>query len=91
LTGLTRGAISKLIERLLKKGLVTRKESVADRRYQDIQLTPAAIRLVPALAKLADQNDEEFFGVLSKSERKLLTEILRKTAARHNLTQVPTE
>lgn len=91
LTGLTRGAVSKLIERLLRKGLVTRKESIRDRRYQDIQLTPAAVRLVPELAKLADQNDEEFFYVLSKSERKLLTEILKKTAALRNLTQVPIE
>lgn len=91
LTGLTRGAVSKLIERLLRKGLVTRKESVTDRRYQDIQLTPAAVRLVPELAKLADQNDEEFFCVLSKSERKLLTEILKKTAALRNLTQIPIE
>jgi DNA-binding transcriptional ArsR family regulator len=34
LTGLTRGAVSKLIERLLKKGFVTRRESSRDRRYQ---------------------------------------------------------
>src|SRR5271169_6920821 len=47
LTGLTRGAVSKLISRLLAKGLVTRKESAGDRRYQDIELRPAAITMVP--------------------------------------------
>jgi DNA-binding MarR family transcriptional regulator len=47
LTGLTRGAVSKLISRLLAKGQVTRKESTSDRRCQDIELTRAAITMVP--------------------------------------------
>jgi len=91
LTGLTRGAVSKLISRLLAKGLVTRKESTGDRRYQDIELTPTAIALVPRLAKLADKNDEEFFAGLSKTERSSLTAILQKVASEHQLTKVPIE
>jgi MarR family transcriptional regulator for hemolysin len=91
LTGLTRGAVSKLVDRLLLKGLVTRAESVADRRYQDIKLTRAAIRMVPKLAEMADENDEEFFRVLSKSERASLTQMLRKISAVHKLTNVPVE
>ncbi len=91
LSGLTRGAVSKLISRLLEKGLVTRKESSGDRRFQDIELTPAAVAIVPKLAKLADANDEEFFGVLSRSDRKALTGVLKKTAALHNLTKVPVD
>ncbi len=91
LTGLSRGAVSKLISRLLAKGLVTRKESAKDRRYQDIELTEMSVEMVPRLAKLADENDEEFFGVLTQAERKTLTEILRKTAALHGLTQMPVE
>lgn len=91
LTGLTRGAVSKLISRLLAKGLVTRNESARDRRYQDIRLTKAGVSLVPQLAALADRNDEEFFGVLSSSERKTLTTLLKKTAALRHLTQVPIE
>lgn len=91
LTGLTRGAVSKLISRLLEKGLVTRGESAEDRRYQDIELTEAAVTLVPPLAKLADENDEEFFGVLSKSDRKALLEILQRAVKLHNLTKLPIE
>jgi DNA-binding MarR family transcriptional regulator len=91
LTGLTRGAVSKLVSRLLEKGLVTRKESSGDRRYQDIELTPAAIAIVPKLAELADVNDEEFFGVLAKSDRRLLTNLLKKTAALHKVTKVPVD
>ena len=89
LTGLTRGAVSKLISRLLEKGLVTRKESSSDRRYQDIELTPAALAVVPKLAKLADENDREFFKGLRKSERVTLTSLLKKTAALHNLKNMP--
>ncbi len=70
LTGLTRGAVSKLIDRLLHKGFVKRAESSEDRRYQEIKLTANAIKLVPKLAKIADQNDETFFSVLSQSEQK---------------------
>lgn len=91
LTGLSRGAVSKLISRLLAKRLVTRKESAGDRRYQDIELTAAGVALVPQLASLADENDEEFFGVLSRFERKTLTALLKKTAALHHLTQMPIE
>ncbi|MGB7728114.1 MAG: MarR family winged helix-turn-helix transcriptional regulator [Candidatus Acidiferrum sp.] len=91
LTGLTRGAVSKLISRLLEKGLVTRKESSGDRRYQDIELTGAAIAMVPKLAKLADENDEEFFGVISKGERRVLSEILKKIASLHKVNKLPVE
>ncbi len=91
LTGLTRGAVSKLISRLLEKGLVTRKESSGDRRYQDIELTQAAIAMVPKLAKLADENDEEFFAVIPKADRKRLSEILKKIASLHRLSKMPIE
>lgn len=89
LTGLTRGAVSKLVERLLQKSLVSRSESSGDRRFQDIRLTPQALALVPKLAALADQNDAEFFNVLGPSERKQLTELLRKLATHHQLSKNP--
>src|SRR5277367_2174589 len=91
LTELSSGAVSKLISRLLEKGLVTRRESSDDRRYQDIELTMAAIALVPALAKLADENDKEFFGVISKTERETLRAILERIVTRHKLTAIPIE
>jgi DNA-binding MarR family transcriptional regulator len=89
LTGLTRGAVSKLISRLLEKGLVTRTESSSDRRYQDIELTKAAIALVPTLAKLADENDKEFFGVISTAERETLQAILQRVVTLHKLAVLP--
>ncbi|MBA2726684.1 MAG: MarR family transcriptional regulator [Parachlamydiaceae bacterium] len=89
LSGLTRGAVSKLISRLLKKKLVTRKESIGDRRFQDIELTNIGIMLVPDLAILADQNDEEFFSILTKTEREALTALLKKIVNLHKFTTMP--
>lgn len=89
LTGLTRGAVSKLIERLLQKGLVTRTESSEDRRYQEIQLTTTALKLIPKLARIADENDEKFFSPLSQEERKKLMNTLVKLAELHKINKNP--
>jgi MarR family transcriptional regulator, transcriptional regulator for hemolysin len=91
LTGLTRGAVSKLVERLLRKGLVTRRESRRDRRYQEVELTPAAVALVPKLAELADANDEAYFGVVTPAERRALRRTLIRIADLHHLTRPPIE
>lgn len=89
MSGLTRGAVSKLIERLLYKDLVKRKDSSTDRRFQEIELTPTAVRLVPTLARLADKNDAHFFSVLSKSEKNVLIEVLQKVSDFHRLKTSP--
>jgi DNA-binding MarR family transcriptional regulator len=91
LTGLSRGAVSKLIERLLRKGFVTRQDSSGDRRRQDIELTPSAVALVPRLAKLADENDEAFFGVISPEERHELRQILIRIADLNHFSKPPIE
>lgn len=89
LTGLTRGAVSKLIDRLLHKGYVTRGESTVDRRFQEIKLTARALALVPQLARIADENDQKFFSVLSESERESLMKTLIKLAEFHRLNSSP--
>lgn len=75
--GLTRGAISKLVDRLVIKDLVRCTASQEDRRYQAVGLTTAGRQLVPKLAALADANDAEFFGSLSASQRTTLLKLLR--------------
>jgi DNA-binding MarR family transcriptional regulator len=89
-TGLTRGAISKLIDRLVQKNLVSRAEASGDRRFQDIKLTSAGRTLVPRLARIADQNDEEFFAQLSTEEREQLVATLKKLVAANRLHKIPT-
>jgi DNA-binding MarR family transcriptional regulator len=91
LTGLTRGAISKLADRLLAKKLLSRAYSNEDRRYQALTLTAAGKRLVPQLAKLADENDAEFFASLTARERETLRSMLKKLVDANRLTSVPVD
>ena len=49
-----KGAVSRMIDRLLKLGLVRREESARSRREVALFLTPKAQSLVPKLAKAAD-------------------------------------
>ncbi len=90
-TGLTRGAVSKLIDRLLTKKLVARQDRTDDRRFQDISLTSAGRRLVPTLAAIADKNDTDFFKALSATERHVLLETLKKLVQANDLHQLPTQ
>ena len=88
-TGLTRGAISKLIDRLVQKKLVSRSEASGDRRFQNIKLTSAGRTLVPRLSRIADQNEEEFFAQLSAEERERLLATLKKLVAANRLHTIP--
>jgi DNA-binding MarR family transcriptional regulator len=89
--GMTRGAISKLVDRLAGKRLVSRTTGNEDRRYQSVALTAAGWKLVPVLAALADRNDAEFFGHLTDDQRAGLTDLLKDIAHRHDLKDVPVE
>jgi DNA-binding MarR family transcriptional regulator len=89
--GMTRGAISKLVDRLHGKRLVTRVTEKSDQRYQSIALTDAGRKLVPALAALADQNDAEFFGYLSDRRKSDLIDLLKDIVQKQNLKNVPVD
>jgi DNA-binding MarR family transcriptional regulator len=89
--GLTRGAISKLVDRLEAKALIVRLHATGDRRFQSLTLSKAGRGLVPQLARLADTNDAEFFGHLSASRRKSLEATLREIVSRHGLKALPVE
>lgn len=89
--GMTRGAISKLADRLVAKGLVLRNGSGTDKRGQLLSLTPEGRAKVPLLARLADANDAEYFGVLTGEERDALDRILRGLVERRGLTVTPVD
>lgn len=88
--GMTRGAISKLVERLCGKELVERTYPEGDRPYQSLVLSPSGKKLVPILADLADQNDREFFGELTPDQRAELAAILQQIVRRQGWKDVPT-
>jgi DNA-binding MarR family transcriptional regulator len=89
--GMTKGAISKLADRLLAKSLIERTESVSDKRVHSLCLTRKGKAKVPVLASLADENDVEFFGVLTKEEHEKLDHILKALAERRGLKTTPVD
>lgn len=88
---MTRGAISKLVDRLAAKRLVACRTEKEDRRFQSLTLTEVGRKLVPKLAALADRNDEEFFGHLTRDERMALAGILNEIMHRGRLRGVPVD
>jgi len=88
---MTRGAISKIIDKLESKGWVRSRTNPVDNRGQLLSLTGAGRRVVPELAKIADHNDEKFFSCLHSEERTALHRLLGKLAAHHRMHDVPLE
>jgi DNA-binding MarR family transcriptional regulator len=89
--GMTRGAVSKLVERLERKALIVRATREDDARYQTLTLTRSGRDLVPALAALADANDAEFFGHLDPATRERLVAAMREIVRRSELRAVPVD
>lgn len=89
--GMTRGAISKLADRLAAKSLALRVADKQDRRYQSLKLTAEGRALVPRLSALADQNDTEFFGHIAAADRRKLEAALKEIVRHHELKNVPVE
>jgi DNA-binding MarR family transcriptional regulator len=87
--GMTRGAITKLADRLIAKSLIIREASVNDGRAQTLALTDRGIGLVPDLAALADRNDAECFECLTGDERETLRRLLKKMTERARITAIP--
>lgn len=89
--GMTRGAISKLADRLVEKGLIARHANRQDGRAQVLAMSSAGRKLVPRLAKLADGNDAVFFGALTAGERRKLGQLLKKIAEKRQLATIPVD
>ncbi|MBL8561985.1 MAG: MarR family transcriptional regulator [Gemmobacter sp.] len=87
--GLTRGAITKLADRLVARGLILRQGDALDGRVQGVALTRAGEALVPALAALADTNDAACFAALTAEEQASLRALLQKLAEAQGLTRLP--
>ncbi len=87
--GMTRGAITKLADRLLLKGLIVRAANPDDARAQTLAITETGRALIPDLSALADQNDAEFFGHMTADERAGIEAVLKDIVTRRGLNTVP--
>lgn len=81
--GVDQGSLSRMIDRLLLRGWVSRRENPFDRRELSISLTKEGRKLVPVLAREADDNDREFFGALTKMERVQLLKTIHSLLAQN--------
>jgi DNA-binding MarR family transcriptional regulator len=89
--GMTRGAISKLADRLIAKGLIARRANASDRRFQTLALTRQGRAMAPKLAALADENDEEFFAHLNRETRETIAAAMKEIVRRKGLRAAPVD
>ncbi|MGE3989282.1 MarR family winged helix-turn-helix transcriptional regulator [Pseudorhodoplanes sp.] len=89
--GMTRGAVSKLAERLIAKSMLVREADPNDGRAQTLALTRTGRAMVPKLAALADNNDSEFFDHLAPTDRAALLRILRAIVEKRGLKSLPVD
>lgn len=88
--GVDAGATSRLVERLIIKKLALREPSATDRRFVNLNLSPAGKKLIPKIAAEADSNDDAFFGELSKEDKNHLLRIMKGLVEKHRLKEKPT-
>ena len=89
--GLTRGAVSKIVDKLDAKGWIQTEAKEGDSRFRLLSLTRAGRRSLPVLAEIAGQNDAGYFDCLTAGEKNTLRELLIKLADHNHIHDVPTE
>src|SRR5207237_4627978 len=75
---LTPGSISVAVDRLVKKGLVSRKDQAEDRRVRQVELTAKGRALIGRGLQEHAAAMENAVSVLSKNERLALLRLLKK-------------
>jgi len=86
---LTRGAVSKVIDKLEAKRWITGSTKPEDNRVRLFSLTRRGTRALPELTDIADRNDQTFFAVLKAGDRATLQRLLSKLVERHKIGPVP--
>ena len=70
--------ITRLLDGLVRKGLVARERSATDRRTVLCRVTPAGLALLSELDGPVEASDREAVGALSEAERTTLVTLLRR-------------
>ena len=73
--------ISRQIEKLRLKGLLSRRRSTRDRRSVRLELTEAGRALVPELAQCVEKQEARFLGGISDDEQATLNSVLERILA----------
>jgi DNA-binding MarR family transcriptional regulator len=86
---MTRGAVSKIIDKLEAKNWVARSEKPGDGRVSLLSLTQRGTQIIPQLAEILDQHEQMIFGSLEVDERAVLRRQLQKLAEIHHTRKLP--
>lgn len=70
--------VTRLVDRVEKLGLVTRRRSDADRRVVLVKLTPKGARLLKKLDPLMDQRLRDSLAHLSRAELRTICDLMHK-------------
>ena len=71
--GMSKGGGSKLVSRLVKKGLVDKRSSESDRRFRSVGLTRQGREFVVCMAPFEKRADREFYRPIGNTRRFRLT------------------
>jgi DNA-binding MarR family transcriptional regulator len=77
LVGVDKSTLSRMVGRLVQKGLANRFEG-QDRRSVSLTLTAGGKKMVLQAAKLADENDRAFFRSLSSRQREEFLALIKQ-------------
>ena len=70
--------VSRAVDRLVRKGLVTRKEDSVDRRRVILTLTPRGLKVYSEIEQARREMEKEFLSVLSPDELRMFRVALDK-------------
>ncbi|HEV8654793.1 MAG TPA: MarR family transcriptional regulator [Candidatus Limnocylindria bacterium] len=79
--------VSRLVDRLEAKGLITRRVHGRDRRARELQLTPSGRTLATRLGRFAARGNEKLLAGLSPQETAQLRRLLQRVS--ENLRTTP--
>jgi DNA-binding MarR family transcriptional regulator len=70
--------ISRIVQRLVEKGLIRRSRQLVDRRHSAISINKEGVNLLHQIEPTIKANMDDFFGILSKDELEELARIIKK-------------
>ncbi|MBV9773385.1 MAG: MarR family transcriptional regulator [Gemmatimonadetes bacterium] len=73
--------ITRLLDRIESKGLVTRRRCPDDRRQVLCSITPAGLELLGRIDEVVDESDQDLVGMLRPEEQKELIRLLAAVRA----------
>lgn len=84
LAALDRSTAGNVIAKLLRKGLVSRQPSKADRRFMILALTPAGQKLLQKLQPILATTNERMLAPLTPAERRQFVQLLARVVDVNN-------